>query len=60
MVPLRSCSRKLNPAAAPKPANVGMLKGKTTASGIAANLLLQRRHDAPYLLFWIFTLFPRL
>ena len=36
-VPLRSWSRKLKPAEAPKPAIVGMLKGKMTASGIAAN-----------------------
>ena len=39
MVPLRSWSRKLNPAAAPKPAKVGMLNGKMTASGMAANCL---------------------
>ncbi len=35
--PLRSCSRKLKPEAAPKPASVGMLNGKITASGIAAS-----------------------
>ena len=32
--PLRSWSRKLKPAAAPKPLMVGMLNGKATASGI--------------------------
>ena len=33
-VPLRSWRMKLKPAAAPKPEIVGMLNGKTIASGI--------------------------
>jgi hypothetical protein len=36
-VPLRSWRSMLNPADAPKPEIVGMLNGKTTASGISAN-----------------------
>ncbi len=36
MLPLRSWTRKLKPAEAPKPEIVGMLKGKMTASGMRA------------------------
>ncbi len=36
-VPLRSWSRNLKPDEAPKPEMVGMLNGKTIASGIAAS-----------------------
>ena len=39
MVPLRSWIKKLKPEAAPNPASVGILKGKTIASGISANCL---------------------
>ncbi len=41
-LPLRSWSRKLKPAEAPKPLMLGMLKGKMMASGMAANERIKR------------------
>ena len=44
--PLRSCSRKLKPDAAPKPDRVGMLKGKIDRLGNRRELRPQPAHDA--------------